>query len=215
MDDYDKTYRQTSAVFGDKPEKMLLRYAVRLKAEGRVLDVGCGQGRNSIWLAEQGFHTVALDPSEVALETLHESAARRDLAIETCCGGFLDLPKSDEPFDGICVFGLLQILDRPSIGLLIAALRRWSGSGSLVFLSAWSVSDPQYEVVKRSWRKIGAGSFADQDGRIRTFLEPGEILELFADWNSLHHWQGLGPWHRHGGGPEERHGRVELVAQWS
>ena len=35
---------------------------------GRVLDVGCGEGADAIWLAQQGWDVTALDVSGVALE---------------------------------------------------------------------------------------------------------------------------------------------------
>ncbi|MCD4751382.1 MAG: hypothetical protein K8R59_18600 [Thermoanaerobaculales bacterium] len=47
--------------------------------------------------------------------------------------------------------------------------------------------------ISSSWRSLGPGSFAHADGRIRTYLEAGEILRLFPDWDVIHHWEGLGP----------------------
>ncbi len=42
--------------------------------EGRVLDVACGLGEQSIWAAKSGFDVVALDASPVAIERLREAA---------------------------------------------------------------------------------------------------------------------------------------------
>lgn len=44
-------------------------------APGRVLDVGCGEGADSVWLARQGWEVVALDPSQVALDRAKAGAA--------------------------------------------------------------------------------------------------------------------------------------------
>jgi SAM-dependent methyltransferase len=44
-------------------------------APGRAIDAACGEGRNAIWLAEQGWSVVAVDFSGVALERARESAA--------------------------------------------------------------------------------------------------------------------------------------------
>ena len=58
---------------------------------------------------------------------------------------------------------------------------------------------------------MGKGSYADDAGRVRTFLEPGELVELLPGFSVEHYWEGLGPEHRHGEGAPERHGKVEAV----
>ena len=42
-------------------------------------------------------------------------------------------------------------------------------------------------------------------------IEPGELVQLFPGFSVLHSWEGLGPEHRHGDGPVERHGRAEAI----
>ncbi|MFP4311887.1 MAG: SAM-dependent methyltransferase [Nitriliruptoraceae bacterium] len=48
---------------------------------GRALDVAAGEGRNAIWLAEQGFEVEALDFSEVAAAKGRQLAAHRGVAV--------------------------------------------------------------------------------------------------------------------------------------
>lgn len=47
---------------------------------GRALDVGCGPGRNSLWLAQAGWQVVGLDLYPWAVRRAREAAARRGLA---------------------------------------------------------------------------------------------------------------------------------------
>ena len=64
----------------------------------------------------------------------------------------------------------------------------------------------------RTWERLGIRSFRSPDGdKYRLFLEKDEVLSLFFRWQPVHHWEGLGPVHRHGDGPAERHGEVEVV----
>ena len=46
---------------------------------GRALDIATGKGRNSIFLAEQGFDVVAIDVSPVALDEARKRAAQKSL----------------------------------------------------------------------------------------------------------------------------------------
>jgi hypothetical protein len=60
---------------------------------------------------------------------------------------------------------------------------------------------------------IGKNSFADEQRNIRTYLEAGEILNLFDGYKVIHHWEGMGSEHSHGNGVLERHAMVEVVLQ--
>jgi len=212
-EDYNDAYARAAGLFGNDPEEVLVRCVDALDQRRPVLDVGCGQGRNSLWLAEKGFDVVALDPSEQATQQLAAAAANRGLAVDVRHGGVDDFGMPDLAFGGVCVFGLIQILTRKDIAGLVAAIDRWTAVGSALFVTAWTVADPSYAEIASRWSSIGESSFLHADGRVRTFLREGEILELFPGYEAVLYREGLGPWHRHGDGPEERHARVELVAR--
>jgi SAM-dependent methyltransferase len=66
-------------------------------APGRALDLGCGEGGDAVWLAERGWHVVAVDISDTALGRAREAADSRGVAdrIE-----FVQLDLSDSFPDG-------------------------------------------------------------------------------------------------------------------
>ncbi|UVS80655.1 bifunctional 2-polyprenyl-6-hydroxyphenol methylase/3-demethylubiquinol 3-O-methyltransferase UbiG [Actinokineospora sp. UTMC 2448] len=62
--------------FVDKPDENLVDYLDRgLIAPGRALDIGCGAGRNSRYLAEAGYVVDAVDLSPAAIAWAREHAA--------------------------------------------------------------------------------------------------------------------------------------------
>ena len=71
---YDQFYRDNPDYFG-KPFPELLAYFERQANKGKVLDVGCGQGRNTIPLAKLGYQVHAIDTSAVAVDQLKSRLA--------------------------------------------------------------------------------------------------------------------------------------------
>ena len=53
---------------------------------GRVLDVGCGEGADAIWLAQQGWTVTAIDISDVAVGRAREAAERVGVTVEWIIG---------------------------------------------------------------------------------------------------------------------------------
>lgn len=86
-EDWNRRYREKDLLWSAEPNRFLVGEVADL-APGRALDLGAGEGRNAIWLAERGWRVTAVDFSEVALEKARRIAAEREVAIETA---FADL----------------------------------------------------------------------------------------------------------------------------
>jgi 2-polyprenyl-3-methyl-5-hydroxy-6-metoxy-1,4-benzoquinol methylase len=59
---WDSVYSQKRTIFSEHPTE-LLKYAVKDRPPGKALDIGMGQGRNAIFLAQQGWDVTGFDPS--------------------------------------------------------------------------------------------------------------------------------------------------------
>ena len=70
---WDARYEAKGALWGAEPNQFLVEIAGILEP-GTALDLGCGQGRNSFWLASRGFAVTGLDLSPVAIEQAREVA---------------------------------------------------------------------------------------------------------------------------------------------
>jgi 2-polyprenyl-3-methyl-5-hydroxy-6-metoxy-1,4-benzoquinol methylase len=87
---------------------------------GRALDIATGKGRNAIFLAEQGFHVVAIDVSPVALDEARGRAAGKSLSISWQQANLerIELPKTT--YDLIVNFNYLQRSLIPQIKTALA-----------------------------------------------------------------------------------------------
>jgi len=208
---YNDIYSITKNMFGNNPEKLLLDYHHLLDKKHPVLDIGIGQGRNSFYLAENGFSVIGIDPSKTGIEFVSEIAKKNEYPILTKDLSFEEYETGNTKFSAILVFGLIQILSWKKIELLIKKIDNWLKPGGYLFITGFTILDLSYEKYKNSWERIGNNSFSNDLGEVRTFLEPAQIKSLFGEYKTIHHWEGHGPEHRHGDGPLEKHHMVESV----
>ncbi len=135
-----------------------------LPADGDSLDLACGSGRHAIWLAEQGFRTLAVDRDAAAIGTLSEEAARRGLSIRTAV---IDL-ENGRPFlapDSFDLIVVVHYLHRPLVPSIVKALRR---GGVLV-----------YETFTRAQAARGKPTnpaFLLEPGELPKLVQPLEVL---------------------------------------
>lgn len=78
---WDERYAGEGYLFGEQPNAFLSRQKHRLQSRRRALAVADGEGRNGVWLAEQGLEVVSVDGSAVAQEKARRLAERRGVAV--------------------------------------------------------------------------------------------------------------------------------------
>ena len=80
-------------------------------AAGRALEIGCGTGTNSVWLAEQGFSVLGLDLSPLAIEKANARLGERLLACRFEVLDFLTQPVAEGEFSFAFDRGVLHTFD--------------------------------------------------------------------------------------------------------
>ena len=83
MNFWDKQFSVADFKYGTLPNAFLLEQAKRLKPRSEVLLPGYGEGRNSVWLAQQGHLVTAVDSSTVGLGKARSLAEQRGVSIKT------------------------------------------------------------------------------------------------------------------------------------
>lgn len=121
--------RYKTETFSSKPASAVERF-VALAAKGRALDIACGLGRHSLFLAKQGFLVDSVDISDVALENLR---GRENIhVIETDLDHFYINPKTYELIVNI------NFLDRRLIPHIKGGLK----NGGVVIFETFVESEP-------------------------------------------------------------------------
>jgi cyclopropane fatty-acyl-phospholipid synthase-like methyltransferase len=81
LDRWEARFAAPGYAFGKEPAAFLKAQALRLPASGKALSIADGEGRNGVWLAQQGLDVLAIDFSPAALQKSRALAAERGVTV--------------------------------------------------------------------------------------------------------------------------------------
>lgn len=98
---WDQRYAETEFAYGTAPNDFLKAEYSKIPEGGKVLCLAEGEGRNAVFLAQQGYRVTAVDQSSVGLEKAQNFAAEQGVAITTIVADLADYDLGNELWDGI------------------------------------------------------------------------------------------------------------------
>ena len=104
-DDWNRRYSDTEQLWTATPSRFLVAETAELPP-GLALDLACGEGRNAVWLAEQGWDVVGVDFAEVGLDTARRLATRRGVGVGLVRADLLAYEPEPLRYDLVCVLYL-------------------------------------------------------------------------------------------------------------
>ena len=96
--DWDARYSESDRIWSGNPNGGLVAEVAGM-TPGRVLDVGCGEGADAVWLAQQGWQVTALEVSGVALARARQHAEDAGVDIAWVHAGLAEAPLEPGFFD--------------------------------------------------------------------------------------------------------------------
>lgn len=132
---WDQRYAADEYVYGTLPNDFLVSRVAALP-RGRVLCLGEGEGRNAVWLAQQGFEAHAVDASAVGLDKAKRLARERGVRIGTTVADLAQFEAGDAQWDAIVsIFCHLPPAARARVH---GRLAHWLRPGGVFLLEAYT-----------------------------------------------------------------------------
>lgn len=160
----------------------VIEFADYLKQVGsrKVLDLGCGAGRHSIYLGRQGFHVVGFDVSLSALRKLTARLKSESMKnVDIVNTEMSKLPFADETFDALVSTNVLHHTMAAGIKQTVEELHRVMSNGAEGFLMTLS----EHDYKNGSGQLLEPGTYVmaegDEQGITHHFFTRQELLSQF------------------------------------
>lgn len=101
MNFWDQNFAAAGYKYGTQPNAFLVWQAQRIAPGSEVLVPGDGEGRNGVWLAQQGHRVTAMDGSAVGLQKAQALAAERGVTLTAVHGDLADWSPDPASFDAV------------------------------------------------------------------------------------------------------------------
>lgn len=140
---WNRRYDSPEFLFGTAPNEWLREQAHLLPPRGRVLCVADGEGRNSVWLARQGFQVDAFDVADRAVDKARAFAQREGVSVDFAvadCDGFA---WPEAAYDGVAAI-FVQFADPPLRARLFERIVRCLKPGGVLILQGYTPKQLEY-----------------------------------------------------------------------
>lgn len=169
-DYFSKKYNMT-------PTHSEVKHAVESIHPCKVLDLGCGQGRNSLFLSLLGFDVTAWDHNQNSINFLADTAQKENLPINSALYD-INSAAIRQHYDFILSTVVFMFLDRQAIPTIIQNMQQHTNHGGYnLIVSAMSTDDVPCPMPF---------SFTFKEGELKNYYQEWDILKYNEEMGELH-----------------------------
>lgn len=162
---WDERFDRAMYLYGKAPVAFL-KEKIEILKKGKALCLAAGEGRNAVYLAEQGFEVTALDASKKGLEKCTALARERGVPVKTVVADLSGYDMGKEQYDLITDFYYHDPNMFPGI---MAALK----PGGMFIMQNFSIDQPK------------TNRFGPENPDY--LVKPNEVLKHFTGYRILHY----------------------------
>jgi ubiquinone/menaquinone biosynthesis C-methylase UbiE len=147
--------------------------------KGKVLELGCGDGKTTVALVETGLSVVGLDLSRTALSSSKKRINSDRLILVQ--GDAIELPFKAESFDSVAAVHLIDHLLSTDRSKVVCEIDRVLRPGGIIVGRFFSIDDMRFGKGK----EIEPNTFLKENGIFNHYFIESEVIELFAGYHLI------------------------------
>lgn len=195
---WEEAYRnETVAAFSEEPNATVKEFEHLLDKESRIIEIGCGEGQNALYLAGQGYSSVdAFDLSEYGIAKLKQRCREINARVNAFVAD-LTTYQFERNYDCVMCFGTLHFVPKTEWKDLIDRAKVYTSTGGIHIMQIFTDTVPASEDIA----PFAVG-----------LAKEGEIAELYHDWEILQ-FKSYTFEDEHPGVPKHLHASNKVVAR--
>jgi len=174
----------------DSLSKKALRY---IKDGKRLLDIGCGEGADSVFFAQHAFDVTAIDSNDIYLNRLRAFVRDNKLTnISIKNGDVIHYPYRQNFYDVISCLLVGCCMKKSDFEKLLMLLKKTVKDKGIIIMSLRNYLDPEFIDYASTEKMIEPNTFRKKDDccKIRYYIEKNRLRESFADFEILYYYEG-------------------------
>ena len=196
---WEKGYGDPAVSTMGGPNHDIVELVPLLPPGGRVLDLGCGEGRNAFYLATRGFEVTAVDRSARGIEKLASLAASTGVPLTADVADLNDY-RVDGRYELVMAHGVIDYLDNPVWRRLLTEVQDATEPGGVNAYTCMLFTEEHPAPPE-----FGAAGFKNS-------LAQGELAAFYGAWELVRHDRYV-KWDQHPGIPIHCHPVDKVVAR--
>lgn len=134
-------------LYWNTPDLMIHYLGYRWKKMGfeNFLDLGCGLGRNALFMAVNGFKTYAIDKSNYVINVLHDKCSEKNIEVNATVGDVCNCLYEDESIDCLAAIGVLYSGDKKFVTRVMKEIHRLLVDGGEAYVTVIS-NNGEYQI---------------------------------------------------------------------
>lgn len=168
-------------------EACYLAESWKSKGFDKLLDLGCGLGRHSVYFAQKGFEVDAQDISDYGVDHLRKWAEEENLKVNTTVCDMLKLPFADETFDCIMSYNVIYHTDTEGFIKALMEIKRVLKSKGELFLTLISKNTWSYQKADE-YKRVDENTIVRDEHETERdvphfYVDIEDIKKYFADFD--------------------------------